>query len=99
MNKLYKNFKVAIVFIFSVFLVVNFTSCINKNYGNSQPSSVPNEYVETETYILNVKSKKIHKTSCGTARLIKKENREEYTGDIYNLFDIGYSKCKNCFRE
>lgn len=72
---------------------------MNKNYGSSQTTSVQNEYEETETYILNVKSKKIHKTVCGTARLIKEENKEKYTGDIYYLFDIGYSKCKNCFRQ
>lgn len=49
-------------------------------------------------YILNTRSKKIHKTSCETGDLILPENRKEYTGDIEELFRLGYTKCGNCFR-
>ena len=40
---------------------------------------VPLMQTETE-YILNTKSKKIHKTSCGTAGLMNPCNRQEYEG-------------------
>lgn len=48
-------------------------------------------------YILNVKSKKIHHSDCGTAARISQENRQIYKGDIEELFEIRYTKCGNCF--
>ena len=51
-----------------------------------------------ETYVLNTRSKKIHKTTCGTGDLILPENRKTYTGDIAELFRKGYTTCGNCFR-
>ena len=50
------------------------------------------------TYILNINSKKIHKTSCGTGKSILPENKKSYTGDIETLYSQGYTKCGNCFR-
>ncbi len=54
---------------------------------------------ELETgYILNIRTKKIHKKTCGTARQISPENRKDYLGDIDSLLKSGYTRCKNCFR-
>ena len=53
---------------------------------------------KSETFLLNVKSKKIHKITCGTGDLMLPENRMAYEGDIEDLYDQGYSKCGNCFR-
>ena len=53
---------------------------------------------EEEEFILNVRSKKIHKLTCGTAGLILPENRENYTGRIEDLYEIGYTQCGNCFK-
>ncbi len=53
---------------------------------------------ELETgYILNIRTKKIHKKTCGTARQISPENRKDYLGDIDSLLKSGYTRCKNCF--
>ena len=55
--------------------------------------------VKTDTgYVLNMKSKKIHKTTCGTGDLILPENRCFYTGDIQSLLKQGYTQCGNCFK-
>ena len=83
------------------------SSCTNTN-ANSQKSeskvyfsehSRPPEssFKKEQTYILNTRSKKIHKSSCGTAALIKPENREEYHGNVQDMLNQGYSKCGNCF--
>lgn len=53
---------------------------------------------QEESYILNKKSKKIHKITCGTAALILPENREDYSGSRETLFSLGYTHCGNCFR-
>ncbi len=49
------------------------------------------------SYVLNTKSKKIHKTTCGTGAKIKPENRKEYVGDVSSLIQQGYTTCGNCF--
>lgn len=61
----------------------------------TQPSYT--EAVE-EAYILNTRSKKIHKTTCGTAALIHEENRRGYEGNPEPLFEEGYSYCGNCYK-
>lgn len=58
---------------------------------------IENDY-ENESYVLNIKSKKIHKTTCGTGDLILPENRKTYKGNIDELLEDGYTKCGNCFR-
>ncbi len=49
-------------------------------------------------YILNIRSKKIHKTTCRTGDLILPENREIYVGYIEDLYEKGYTECGNCFK-
>ena len=49
------------------------------------------------TYVLNVRTKKIHKETCGTAERINAENKERYSGEIEDLFVKGYTVCGNCF--
>ena len=47
-------------------------------------------------YIINKNTNKIHKPSCHLAEDIKPENREEYTGNIADLIDQGYTACGTC---
>ena len=58
---------------------------------------IENDY-KNESYVLNIKSQKIHKTTCGTGELILPENRKIYKGNIDDLLEDGYTKCGNCFR-
>ena len=59
-------------------------------------------YAETEkntdNFVLNTHSKKIHKTTCGTGDLISPKNRKSYTGNIDDLFEMGYTTCGNYFK-
>lgn len=50
------------------------------------------------TFILNTKSKKIHKPSCSSVNTINEENRKKYKGNIGDLLKDGYSKCGSCFK-
>ena len=51
----------------------------------------------TGTYILNTNTLKIHYPTCGSAKRIKEENRQTYTGTVEDLLARGYSTCGNCF--
>lgn len=47
-------------------------------------------------YVLNTNTKKFHLPSCGSAQMIQKENREDFTGDRQKLIDDGYEPCGSC---
>ena len=49
------------------------------------------------TYILNINSKKIHYSHCGSVKNMKESNKKAYNGDIDTLLDQGYTTCGNCF--
>lgn len=73
---------------------------INIEYGNTKEALSNANYTKSQniqtdnTYILNTKSKKYHKTNCSSAANIK--NKEEYTGSIEELKNRGYSPCGIC---
>lgn len=50
----------------------------------------------SETFIVNVSSKKFHKPDCPAVDKIKKENKKNYIGTRESLIDNGYSPCKQC---
>ena len=60
----------------------------NNTTGNTNSNS--------NTYVLNIKSKKIHKPDCSGLKNTKEENKQTFTGDIQTLLDEGYEKCKTC---
>ncbi len=74
---------------------------IDYGTGNSieNPDETEASTVKTEpdSYVLNIKSKKIHKTDCKYAKDIKAENKKAYSGDLSDLLENGYSECKECF--
>lgn len=47
-------------------------------------------------YVLNSKSKKIHKVSCSEVKRISAENKENYSGDLDILKNQGYTPCGKC---
>lgn len=65
--------------------------------ADTESSNSSTEPDTEENYILNNSSKKIHKSDCESVESIKPENRSEYTGDIAQLINEGYTECKNCF--
>ena len=91
-------------------ILLGFCSCANERTDTTShkkdvycskvetTASVKPPQAET-TYILNTNSKKIHKSTCGTATLILPENRKEYCGSIEDMLNQGYTTCGNCFRQ
>ena len=67
------------------------------NGASRLAGSVPSEdEVVICDYILNTNSKKIHDPDCTRASTIADKNKKEYTGDIDDLLDDGYTKCAVC---
>lgn len=60
------------------------------------PDDNDNHQTQSESYILNKNTKKIHLPTCYSVDQMKESNKEYYTGDIDDLLERGYSKCKNC---
>ena len=57
------------------------------------PSEDGTDTKEEETYIINTKTKKYHKSSCHYAN---SKNTEEFTGEKSELSAMGYEPCKTC---
>ena len=51
---------------------------------------------EQATYILNTNSRKIHRSSCSSAKSINEKNKKEYTGSKEELIEKGYTPCGAC---
>lgn len=76
---------------------------IEINYSNSK-STLLNASSTTTTalsggkydYILNIRSKKFHKTDCDGAKDISPSNKEDYKGSRDALIQQGYSPCGRC---
>ena len=83
----------------TVFLLGFLSACTDEpiTVVRIEPQSVCTERVQEE-YVLNIRSKKIHKITCGTGARIHDENRRYYEGAADALINEGYSFCGNCFR-
>ena len=94
--------KYIVSFCVIVSFVIGLISCVS-NTGDvetvSQESRLECGRALDEIYILNTKSRKIHKATCGTASLMLPEKRQEFCGEIETLFDLGYTTCGNCFSQ
>ena len=54
------------------------------------------ESSESQTYILNTRSKKFHKESCSAVGSMSKKNKKEYHGSREELIKEGYTSCGEC---
>lgn len=61
---------------------------------SSEKESVAED--ERDEYILNTKSKKFHRTTCGGAKSTAQANRRDYVGSREALIADGYTPCENC---
>lgn len=67
--------------------------------GESKESAMQEEADaagEGTDYVLNTNTKKFHLPSCGSAKNIRQENKEEYTGSRQQLVETGYEPCGSC---
>lgn len=61
---------------------------------------VSSESKTGNTYVLNTKSKKIHKPTCRYAQSMSEENKQTVSQKSTDeLLNEGYSYCKVCFKE
>ena len=88
-------FKISVCLIISICALLFFIYNAILILENPQEETLTRDV--KETYILNIKSKKVHNTDCGTAKRINQENRKTYIGDIEYILEQGYSFCGNCF--
>lgn len=51
---------------------------------------------ETNEYVINKKTGKIHKPTCSSIADIEDKNIEGYKGKLQDLLDQGYTACKKC---
>lgn len=79
-------------------VTINYFTGQNAPSGEELPpvENTPNE--ENDYYIINVKSKTIHKSDCGSAATISESNRQEFRGDEEILLEEfkGYKGCGSC---
>lgn len=80
---------------FNVF-IYNSQPQIGIDYATGNSWLIKDESNMIGEYILNISSKKIHFKDCKGAADISDKNKEEYTGNIEDLFKKGYTKCGIC---
>lgn len=68
---------------------------INNTSINISNNSETTEEV-TLNYIININSKKIHLENCNSVTSMSEKNKEYFSGNIDELLNNGYEKCKNC---
>lgn len=64
--------------------------------STAKPNYKSSLQTNEETYILNTSTKKIHRSSCHSIKQMSDSNKKNWKGNIKDLLDKGYSKCKNC---
>lgn len=63
------------------------------NVDRTIPDSEDNQ---SQTYILNKNTKKIHYPWCSSVEDMAEHNKQEFTGDINEMIEKGYTPCKRC---
>ena len=87
------------VFVYNVQPQITIDYATGKSHlSNSSSTVTPVKDTQKKeaTFILNKNTKKIHLPSCYSVDQMKESNKKYYTGDIEDLIDQGYSRCKNC---
>lgn len=60
-----------------------------------QDLTIYDQYIESD-FVLNTKSKKIHKPDCESVKDMNPDNRKDVHTTINSLLNDGYEPCKNC---
>lgn len=66
-----------------------------KNWYEEEVTTDAVDTQETE-YVLNTSSKKIHRPTCSAIESMNPNKKKVYTGDISELLENGYTRCKTC---
>lgn len=77
-------------------ITINYATGDNWLTGGEIPETEPETEAWDGKYILNINTKKIHKSTCSGAQDIKSENRQDYEGSLDELIADGYTGCGTC---
>ena len=77
-------------------ITINYATGDNWLSGEAVPETESQTEAWDGKYVLNVNSKKIHKSTCANAQDIKEANRKEHEGSLDELVAQGYTGCGTC---
>lgn len=83
------------VFCYNVQPGVNIDYATGDNSTSGEYTTTTDEDI-TDTYIVNLNTKKFHKPSCSSISQMSKKNKKQYKGKRSSLINNGYEPCKNC---
>lgn len=66
------------------------------SYANNNTNSTNDTEVNDYPYIININTRKIHTHDCSEIEKISDKNRKNFSGNLQELLDNGYTKCKTC---
>ena len=75
---------------------------IDYTTGNSRLSSNTKDddiVITSNAYILNTKSKTVHKPTCSSVTHMSESNKKTYTGSLSDILNEGYKTCGSCHPE
>ena len=67
-----------------------------KKSSEKQTTQAEKQNKGSYDYILNTRSKKIHRPTCGSVDQMKEKNKWYFQGTCQEAMDMGYTPCKNC---
>lgn len=83
------------VFCYNVQPGVNIDYATGDNSTSGEYTTTTDEDI-TDTYIVNLNTKKFHKPSCSSISQMSDKNKKQYKGKRSSLINNGYEPCKNC---
>lgn len=83
------------VFCYNVQPGVNINYATGDNSTSGEYTTTTDENI-TDTYIVNLNTKKFHKPSCSSISQMSEKNKKQYKGKRSSLINNGYEPCKNC---
>ena len=75
---------------------ISYIAPVGEDTVVSSGSTVDENLVYTQTYVLNTHTRKFHRPGCSSVGDIKPENYSTYTGTRESVADMGYEPCGRC---
>lgn len=83
------------VFCYNVQPGANIDYVTGDNSASGEYTTTTDEDI-TDTYIVNLNTKKFHKPSCSSISRMSEKNKKQYKRKRNSLINNGYEPCKNC---
>lgn len=77
-------------------MIILITSYISLIAGCMRLNFKSDDITIEKEYVINVDSKKVHSTECGSGKRISKQNKKIVKDSILQICSNGYKICKNC---